>query len=99
MNIFADLHHGDLFYSLHRLFVERLGWTLYRPIGHDWFNAGYWKIAEPYGNAKDTINQYLDINCRGYNAYTNLNGEHYLKDGVYHIYDPRPNYYQKTITF
>lgn len=99
MNIFADLHHGDLFYSLHRLFVERLGWTLYRPIGHDWFTEGYWKIAEPYGNAKDTINQYLDINSYGYDAYKNLNGQHYIEDDVYHIYDPGHDYYQKGITF
>lgn len=98
MNIFADLHHGDLFYSLHRLFVERLGWNLYRPIGQDWFTAGFWKIAEPYGNAQDTVNQYLDINSYGYNAYKNLNGEHYIEDDIYHIYDPGHDYYQKGIT-
>jgi len=98
MKIFADLHHGDLFYSLHRLFVERLGWELYRPIGHDWFREGYWKIAEPYGNAQDTINQYLDINSFGYDAYANLNGQHYFQDDVYHTYDPGHDYYQKGIT-
>ena len=96
--IFTDLHHGDLFYSLHRLFVERLGWELYRPIGLDWFNAGYWKIAEPYGNAQDTINQYLEINHAGYHQYKNLNGEHYVEDDIYHVYDPGHDYYQKAIT-
>lgn len=98
MNVFVDLHHGDLFYSLHRLFVERLGFNLYRPIGLDWFNQGFWKIAEPYGNARDTINQYLDINERGYIPYKNLNGQHYIEDQIYHVYDPGHAYYQKAIT-
>jgi hypothetical protein len=75
-----------------------MGWELYRPIGLDWFSQGYWKIAEPYGNAQDTINQYLDINERGYHPYKNLNGEHYVEDGVYHVYDGGHNYYHRAIT-
>jgi hypothetical protein len=98
MKVFADLHHGDLYYSLHRLFEERLGFELYRPIGLDWFSNGFWKIAEPYGNAQDTINQYLDINERGYNAYENLNGDHYIKDGVFYVFEPGHRYHQRSIT-
>lgn len=59
MNIFTDYHHDDLLNSLHVLFESRLKMKLYRPIGLDWFNEGYWKIAEPYKNAKGTISQYL----------------------------------------
>lgn len=99
MKIFTDLHHGDLFFSLHLLFEQRLGWELYRPIGLDWFTSGYWKIAEPYGNAMDTVGQYLDINSEEYDQYKNLNGNHYLQDNVYYIYDPGHDYYQKAITF
>lgn len=98
MKVFADLHHSDLYYSLILLFEERLGWELYRPIGLDWFYNGFWKIAEPYGNAMDTVNQYLEINERGWNQYENLNGEHYFKDDIYHVYDPGHGYYQKAIT-
>ena len=61
MNVFADLHHGDLYYSLHLLFEKRLGGQLFRPIGLDWFKKGFWKLAEPYGNAPDTLNQYLEV--------------------------------------
>jgi len=99
MKIFTDYHHGDLYFSLHLLFEQRMGWEVYRPIGLDWFHQGYWRIAEPYGNAADTINQYLAINKDGYIPYKNLNGEHYVEDEVYHIYDPGHNYYQKAITF
>lgn len=59
MKVFADLHHAGLYASFHYLFEKRFGWELYRPIGLDWFEEGYWKIAEPYGNAKDTIEQFL----------------------------------------
>lgn len=62
MKIFADYHHGGLYASLIFLLEDRLGHTLLRPIGMDWFEKGYWKIAEPYGNNPDTARQYLDEN-------------------------------------
>ena len=61
MNIFSDLHNVALYYSLHLLFEKRLGGNLFRPIGLEWFDEGYWKIAEPYGNAMDTVNQFLAL--------------------------------------
>jgi len=73
-NIFVDYHHGDLYYSLHLLFEERFGFNLYRPIGLEWFQKGFWRIAEPYGNAPGTIDQYLRIP-----------NEAKVADGVYHI--------------
>lgn len=42
MRVLADYHHHDLFESLRLLFEVRLGWELYRPIGMDWFDEGYW---------------------------------------------------------
>ena len=98
MNVFTDLHHGDLYFSLHRLFEKRLDFHLYRPIGLDWFHQKFWKIAEPYGNALDTVKQYLDINHAGWDPYKNLNGNHYVEDNIYHSFDPGHNYYQKAIT-
>jgi len=80
------------------LFEERLGWELYRPIGFDWFHEGYWKIAEPYGNAMDTVGQYLDITNAEWDQYNNLNGNHYLENDVYYISEPVHNYHQRAIT-
>jgi len=101
--IFTDFHHGDLYHSLHLLFEERLGGTLVRPIGVQWFEMGFWKIAEPYGNAPDTINQFLELprlwstNIEPIQKY----GEDRLIDGVYHIpVKVGSEYYvQKAITF
>jgi len=98
LKVFTDYHHGDLYFSLHLLFERRLGFELYRPIGLDWFHRGFWRIAEPYGNAKDTINQYLDINHNGWEPYKNLNGQHYIEDGAYHVNDPGHDYYHKALT-
>ena len=99
LKIFADLHHSDLYYSLHMLFEGRLNFELYRPIGLDWFHEGYWKIAAPYNNAIDTVNQYLEISSSPWDQYNNLNGNHYVEDDVYHIFEPVHEYHQKAITF
>jgi glycosyltransferase involved in cell wall biosynthesis len=53
----ADYHHHDLWESL-ELLCARLGWTLYRPIGMDWFDAGYWNFERAWhGDA--VAKQYL----------------------------------------
>jgi len=41
MKVLADYHHHDLWESL-ELLCARLGWDLFRPIGMDWFDQGYW---------------------------------------------------------
>lgn len=48
MNILADFHHADLWWSL-QLLADRLGATLYRPYGMEWFDQGYFKL---YGNLR-----------------------------------------------
>lgn len=55
MKVFTDYHHQGLLESLISLFENRLGGTLYRPIGLEWFNEGYWKI----NNLEPTAKQYL----------------------------------------
>ena len=57
LNVFADLHHGDLYHSLRMLFEKRLGGNLFRPIGLDWHKAGFWK----YNDNLPTVNQYLQV--------------------------------------
>ena len=98
MNIFCDLHHGGLYYSLHLLLEKRLGHKLFRPIGTEWFEEGFWRIAEPYGNAPDTIGQFLGLENTTWDQYKNLNGNYVLEDGVYNIYDTHYHYHQKAIT-
>lgn len=45
MRVLADLHHFDLYHSFQLLFEDRLGWKLYRPIGYDWMNEGFWNLC------------------------------------------------------
>ena len=99
MKILIDLHHADLYYSLYCLLEKRLGFELYRPIGIDWFNEGYWKIAEPYNNSIDTINQFLESDLISPERYHASCGyyNHSCKDDIYHIYNPIHDYYQKAI--
>lgn len=80
------MHHGSLYYSL-QLLAKRLGQRIVRPIGLDWFEQGYWKIAEPYGNHPDTIKQYLSTEpYERVKFYCNTNARE-VKQGVYLIED------------
>jgi hypothetical protein len=102
-NVFCDLHHGDLYYSMHLLFEERLKMNLYRPIGLEWFQRGFWKIAEPYGNAADTIDQFLGTPKATWDSAkepTQRYGEVELRDDVYYIPAKigSEQYIQKAIT-
>lgn len=55
--LLADYHHHDLWESL-ELLCERLGWTLLRPIGMEWFDEGYWNFERQWhGDA--VARQYL----------------------------------------
>lgn len=57
MNILADFHHADLYYSLQLLFEKRLGHNLLRPIGLDWYTEGFWMVYD----SPDTAEQYLGL--------------------------------------
>lgn len=57
MKVLIDYHHHDLWESL-ELLCARLGWTLYRPMGMEWFDAGYWNFERAWhGDA--VAKQYL----------------------------------------
>lgn len=47
-NILVDRHHADLLESLHKLFEDRLGMTVYVPAGMDWQQQGYWRFGQGY---------------------------------------------------
>jgi hypothetical protein len=58
MRVLCDYHHNCLWESM-ELLAERLGWTLLRPIGMDWFSEGYWNHERKWhGDA--VARQYLE---------------------------------------
>lgn len=58
MKVLLDYHHHDLWESM-ELLAARLGWDLYRPIGMDWFEQGYWNHERKWhGDA--IARQYLE---------------------------------------
>jgi hypothetical protein len=60
VRVLVDYHHSDLFESHLRLFEDRFGWQVFRPIGMEWFHEGYWNFERKWhGDA--VAKQYLDI--------------------------------------
>jgi hypothetical protein len=55
--LLADYHHHDLWESL-ELLCERLGWTLYRPMGMEWYDAEYWNFERAW-HGDGVAKQYL----------------------------------------
>lgn len=49
-NVLIDKHQADLFYSLQLLFEDRLGYVVYTPVGHGWWDEGYWRFGDGYGD-------------------------------------------------
>lgn len=58
VNVLVDRHHAGLLNSLQRL-GQRLGWTLYTPIGHDWWDEWYWSFGRGTYNDDRLALQYL----------------------------------------
>lgn len=51
MKTLVDFHHADLFHSLQLLLEDRLGIEVYRPVGIEWSDRGYWAFgASTYGD-------------------------------------------------
>lgn len=55
MNVFTDFHHASLLNSLIMLFEGRLGGKVYRPIGMEWAEKGFWSVYDH----PDTQRQFL----------------------------------------
>lgn len=60
MKALIDRHHHALFYGLQLLFEDRLGGTVYTPIGHEWWDEGYWRFGEGYGDDR-LARQFLNM--------------------------------------
>lgn len=111
MKIFADLHHGDLYYSLQLLFEKRLGAELYRPIGLEWYSEGYWHIFPHIDTARQflatdqatrppNLNNFLspDQKPQDWGETYLLNKNYTIEDGIYYVLDPTKNKYQRGVT-
>jgi len=55
--VFTDFHHASLLNSIILLFENRLGGQVYRPIGKEWHERGYWKVYDHPA----TVEQFLGI--------------------------------------
>lgn len=83
--VFCDFHHSSLLRSFVLLFERRLGMEVYRPIGMEWFDEGFWAINDQ----RDTAMQFLDIDSQPRDNTPPLNTPEWQKaDGTYEILDP-----------
>lgn len=70
MKILSDFHHPALWKSLDLLLVKRLGYQLYRPIGMEWFDQGYWQ-HEKFFRYDDLAKHFLlPLDVNGYSFLT-----------------------------
>lgn len=60
MRILVDRHHADLLYAIQRLFEDRLGIEVFIPVGHEWWDSGYWRFGQCFGDDR-LAQQYLNI--------------------------------------
>lgn len=97
MKILADFHHSGLLNSLIMLFEGRLGGEVYRPIGMDWADEGFWKV---YDHPATQL-QYLTID----QGYQPIDGSQQLnkiekvaEPGIYYCHDIDSDYYNRAIT-
>jgi hypothetical protein len=75
MKVLTEFHQESLWWSMKLLFEDRLKWELYRPIGMDWYNKGYYRLyghlcmKDPYGWL---AHRYLEDTVYGYDKSTRM---------------------------
>lgn len=102
-NVFSDMHHASLLNSLIMLFEGRLEGHLFRPIGREWHEKGFWHVFDHPA----TVAQYLDIGGATPDGSPPLNeifGVGTTDDGsgeyaVYNCFDIEADRTNKAITF
>lgn len=60
--ILCDRHQADLLHSLQLLFEDRLGLELYVPVGMEFWEEGFWRFGEVFGDAR-LADQYLVVDA------------------------------------
>jgi hypothetical protein len=104
MKVFTDMHHGELFYSLQLLFEGRLGWELYRPIGIEWYNEGFWNIFPHPGTAQQflatdqAVNPPRGMEGKPFPEHSCFNRDYTYDDGIYYVKNPTKDKVHAAIT-
>lgn len=97
MRVLTDFHHSGLLHSLIMLFEDRLGYEVYRPIGMEWADEGFWKVFDHPA----TQQQYLTL-APGYRPEDGTRPLNQIVakplPGVYYCQDIDSGYYNKAIT-
>jgi hypothetical protein len=95
-NVFVDHHHASLLNSFILFFEGFLGGNVYRPIGIEWAEKGYWKVYDHPA----TQAQFLHVGGATPDGTQPVNE---VIDnpipGLYHCQDIDSGYYNKAITF
>lgn len=94
-NVFVDFHHASLLHSFILLFEKRLAGNVYRPIGREWYDKGYWKIYDHPA----TVAQYLDIGGATPDGTQKLNEVLDDSSGIYKCQDIDSGLFNKAITY
>lgn len=84
IKVLTDFHHSSLLRATNLLFGDRLGMQVYRPIGMEWFDEGFWAINDQ----RDTAAQFLDYDSQPRDRTPALNNGSPIRDGVFWIQDP-----------
>lgn len=83
--VLVDFHHSSLLRSLIALLEERLGFEVYRPIGMEWYDEGFWNVYDH----PETRAQYLDVGTQPFDGSPPLNNDVAASpEGVYFFDDP-----------
>jgi len=93
--VLVDFHHSSLLQSFIFLFERRLGGDVFRPIGTEWAEFGYWKVYEHPA----TIQQFLGINGATPDGTRPLNDVVSESNGIYHCHDIDSNETNKAIIY
>lgn len=96
LRVLADFHHAGLLSSLIMLFEGRLGGELYRPIGMEWADEGFWHVYDHPA----TQAQYLSL-AQGFQPVDGtapLNNVTKFEEDIYYCQDIDSGYYNKAIT-
>lgn len=59
-NVLVDRHHAGLYHSL-QLLGRRLGWMLWTPTGHAWWDEWYWSFGRSTYSDDRLAQQYLNL--------------------------------------
>jgi hypothetical protein len=100
MNILTDFHHAGLLNSLILLFEKRLGYKVFRPIGMEWLDNGFWAVYDHPETAKQFLG--LQQGYRPIDGTLPLNQIklNFNKDpNTYYCHDIASNYWNRAITF